>query len=142
MKKSLMALALLLPAMAMAQQKYTNDDLDIAAKRDAYTNADLQKLAPLPVQAQPAMPSAAVAPPVTDLEAEAAARQRAALAFDREMMEVEVRYWQDVIADAHRGLGGLNAYPRVGRDTAEARGRIVHLERQIHLLDEEISRLR
>ena len=142
MKKTLIALTLLLPAMAMAQQKYTNDDLDSAPSRDAYTNADLQKLAPLPVQGAPAAAMEAMPAPMVDRVAEDRARQRAAMMFDRDMIEAEIGYWQDVLGDAHRGMGSLNDYPRVGRDTAEARGRIIRLERQIFLLDEEMSRLR
>ncbi|MCZ6833003.1 MAG: hypothetical protein O7F11_04590, partial [Acidobacteria bacterium] len=122
MKKTLIAVALLLPAMAMAQDKYTNDDLDIAPQRDAYTNADLQKLAPLPVT------GAAVAPesmPVVVVDSAALALElgRDEMTLDLDMLNAEVGYWQDVIEVAHRGLGGINDYPRIGRDTAEARER-------------------
>ena len=141
MKNTVIAVALLLPAMAMAQQKYTNDDLDIAPKRDAYTNEDLKGLAPLPVtgtavMAEP-MPSVAV-----DRAAASLADQRANLMFDRDMMQAEIGYWESVIKTAFKGVGGINDYPRVGKNTAEARGRIVRLERHIYLVDEELSRLR
>ena len=140
MKKTLIAVALLLPAMAMAQQKYTNADLDIAPKSDAYTNEDLKGLAPLPVSG-PVMAEAMPAMPV-DRAAELLADQRADLMFDRDMIDAEIVYWENVIKTAFSGVGGINDYPRVGKDTSEARERIVRLERHIYLLDEELSRLR
>ena len=140
MKKIVIAVALLLPAMAMAQQKYTNADLDIAPKRDAYTNEDLKGLAPLTVSG-PVMAEAMAAVPV-DRAAEMLAGRKADLLFDRDMIEAEIGYWEAVIKTAFSGVGGINDYPRVGRDTAEARQRIVRLERHIYLVDEELSRLR
>jgi hypothetical protein len=140
MKKIVIAVALLLPAMAMAQQKYTNADLDIAPKRDAYTNEDLKGLAPLPVSG-PVMAEAMPAVPV-DRAAEMLAARKADLLFDRDMIEAEIGYWEAVIKTAFYGAGGINDYPRVGKDTAEARQRIVRLERHIYLVDEELSRLR
>jgi hypothetical protein len=142
MKKTLIALALLVPAMAVAQEKYTNADLDIAPKRDAYTNADLADLPPLPVQAAPAVAAPAPAPPAADRLAEARQMRRQEMAFDRELIEAEIGYWEGVIREAHSGRGGINDYPRVGSDTAEARDRIVRLERMLYMLEEEMSRLR
>jgi hypothetical protein len=141
MKKTMIAVALLLPALAMAQQKYTNADLDIAPKRDAYTNEDLKKLAPLPISGSMVAAEAMPAAPV-DRATEMLAQRRADLMFDRDMIEAEIDYWEAVIKTAFSGVGGINDYPRVGKNTAEARARIVRLERHIYLVDEEMSRLR
>ncbi|MCZ6745979.1 MAG: hypothetical protein O7C74_02045 [Acidobacteria bacterium] len=141
MKKTLIAVALLLPAMAMAQEKYTNDDLDIAPKRDAYTNADIRKLAPLPVTG-----SAVAAEPMPVVAADRAAlamtARRDEMFLDLDMLNAEIGYWEDVIDTAFRGVGGINDYPRIGRDTAEARERIIRLRRHIYLVEEELARLR
>ncbi len=141
MKKTLIALVLLLPAMAVAQEKYTNDDLDVGPKRDAYTNADLAKLAPLAVTAAAVAPEAMPAVKA-DRAALSMAARRDEMFLDLDMLNAEVGYWEDVIEAAHQGAGGINDYPRVGRDTAEARERITRLRRHIFLVEEEISRLR
>ena len=141
MKKTMIAVALLLPALAMGQQKYTNEDLDIAPKRDAYTNEDLKNLAPLPVSGPAVAAEAMPAAPV-DRAADMLAQRKADLLFDRDMIESEIGYWEAVIKTAFSGVGGINDYPRVGKNTAEARERIVRLQRHIYLLDEELSRLR
>jgi len=141
MKKTLIALALLLPAMAVAQEKYPNDDLDIAAKGDAYTNADVRKLAPLPVTG--AAVALAPMPVVTaDRATLALAARRDEMLLDLDMMNAEIGYWEDVIAAAQSGVGGINDYPRFGHDTAEARGSINRLRRHIFLAEENLSRLR
>ena len=143
MRKTLIALMLLVPALALAQEKYTNDDLDIPPKRDAYTNADLAKLPPLAVQAAPAAPAVAMPPVERDLAAEGLAARKADLAYDRDMIMAEIRYWQKVIKIAHSAYaGGANGYPNVGADTAEARTRIIRLQRMLYMLEEEDSRLR
>ena len=95
MKKIVIAVALLLPAMAMAQQKYTNADLDIAPKRDAYTNEDLKGLAPLTVSG-PVMAEAMAAVPV-DRAAEMLAGRKADLLFDRDMIEAEIGYQREMV---------------------------------------------
>lgn len=141
MKNTLIAVALLLPAMAMAQEKYTNDDLDIAPKRDAYTNADVRKLAPLPVTGPAVAPE--VMPAITvDRAAMVLAARRDEMFQDLDMLTAEIGYWEGVIAAAERGAGGINDYPRFGHDTAEARGRITRLRRHIFLVEEELARLR
>lgn len=141
MKKTLIAIALLLPAMAVAGEKYTNDDLDFAPKRDAYTNADLMKLAPLPVASSVAAsePMPVVAP---DRAARAMAARRDEMFLDLDMLDAEVGYWEDVLEAARWGAGGINDYPRIGRDTAEARERITRLQRHIFLVEEELALLR
>ena len=143
MRKTLIALLLLVPALALAQEKYTNDDLDIPPKRDAYTNADLERLPPLPVQAVPVAAAEAMPPVRRDLVAEDLEARKADLAYDRDMIVAEIRYWEKVIKIAHSAYaGGANAYPNVGGDTAEARTRIIRLQRMLYMLEEEQGRLR
>ena len=89
MRKTLIALLLLVPALALAQEKYTNDDLDIPPKRDAYTNADLERLPPLPVQAVPVAAAEAMPPVRRDLVAEDLEARKADLAYDRDMIVAE-----------------------------------------------------
>ena len=55
MKRYLVAAICLWPALAYAQQTYTNDDLKRIRLPGAYTNEDLQRLPPLAVQERPAV---------------------------------------------------------------------------------------
>jgi hypothetical protein len=143
MKKTLIALMLLVPALALAQEKYTNDDLDIPPKRDAYTNADLERLPPLPAQAEPVMAAEAMPAVKRDLATEDLEARKADMAYDRTMIEAEIRYWEKVIKIAHSArAGGPNGYPNVGGDTAEARTRIIRLQRLLYMLEEEQGWLR
>jgi hypothetical protein len=141
MKKILIALVLLVPALAVGQEKYTNADLDIPPKKDAYTNADIERLPPLPVQAAPAVAPRPVPLPPRDLAAERRAAQREVLDLDLEMVDVEIAYWKSIIDEAYSAAGSINDYPRKGAGSAEARQRLARLQRVRHMLVEEISRL-
>ncbi len=143
MKNAIVALALLAPVLAGAQEprKYTNADLSVPPKKDAYTNADLRRLPPLPVQSAPAAAPAALPPAPRDLAAEVRAQRLANLSLERDMIEAEMDYWQGVIKAAHSGAGGINDYPRIGSDTSEARERLAALKRALYLVNEEMVRL-
>ena len=140
MKRTLLALALLAPALAVGQEKFTNADLGRPPKADAYTNADLAKLPPLPVGRQVAR-QALPAPP-RDTRAEALAAVRDALRLERELIVAESGYWKDLMARARYPLGDRNSAPRVGPDTAEARARLKALDHQLFLVDTELELLR
>ena len=142
MKKAPLWLALFLvaPALTAAQEKYTNADLDkLTPRRDAYTNADLDRLPPLPGKAAAAVPSQ---PVHRDAGAEALREKVARQAerrLNRDLVVAEIDYWEDLIADAHHGLGSApNGYPQVGPDTGEAHERIKTLRRRLHMIDAEI----
>jgi hypothetical protein len=73
MKGIVVLAACLLPAAALAQQTYTNADLAKIEVPGAYTNQDLRRLAPLPVQKAPAAqvpPYVAPPPPATAYQAQ------------------------------------------------------------------------
>ena len=129
MKSTLVALALLVPALAAAQEP------------EKYTNADLRRLPPLPVQAAPAAAPESMPAMPRDLAAEIRTQRQANLALDRDMIEAEMKYWRGVLKAAHSGIGGINDYPRIGSDTAEARERLAALQRVLHLVNEEMVRL-
>ena len=141
MKKAPLWIALFLvaPALTAAQEKYTNADLDkLTARRDAYTNADLDRLPPLrgtavAVALQP-IPREAGAEALREQAARQAARR-----LNRDLVLAEIDYWQDLVADAHHGVGSApNGYPPVGGDTSEARQRIERLRRLLHMIDVEM----
>ena len=145
-RKLWVAVLLLAPAMAMAQEKYTNADLDkLRPSRDAYTNADLEKLAPLPVQGRALEP---LAPATVDLlrELDVVAAENAAYKRNRELdldlIAAEIRYWERI---RDRSLSGLssnpNDWPIAGPTTSIARNRIHALERLLHLVTVESERL-
>ena len=54
MKRVVVLMACLVPAVAFAQESYTNADLAKFQVPGAYTNQDLKRLPPLPVQKAPA----------------------------------------------------------------------------------------
>jgi hypothetical protein len=143
MKYTIAAVALLLPALALSQEapRYTNADLNIPPKKDAYTNADLRRLPPLPVQSAPAVATAPLPAPPRDLAGELRTQRLAGLSLQRDMIEVEMGYWQGILKSAHSGVGDINAYPRIGSDTAEARERLAALKRTLYLVNEEMVRL-
>ncbi|MFQ5719023.1 MAG: hypothetical protein ACE5IK_05705 [Acidobacteriota bacterium] len=133
----LIALALLVPALSVAQEKYTNADLArLTPQKDAYTNADLSRLAPLPQQAAPA----AAATPVRLVPPSPAERARADRQAARQVAHdqilAEIGYWEDIIATAHRPMtSDPNEYPHVGGDTSQARSRLVLLRRLLYMQD-------
>ena len=142
MRKTLICLCVLVPALAAAQEKYTNADLRRAPKRDVYTNADVAKLAPLPtrpaVAGEPVeMPMAA--PTRADLLWEARVSD---LELERDLTEEEMSWQQSLIDKAFSVGGGPNDWPLVGPDTAEARLRIESLRRRLHMLEAELNVLR
>lgn len=55
MKRIAVLMICLAPALAFGQQSYTNEDLAKFQVPGAYTNEDLKRLAPLPVQKAPAV---------------------------------------------------------------------------------------
>ncbi|MFQ5767539.1 MAG: hypothetical protein ACE5ID_06090 [Acidobacteriota bacterium] len=128
MKKLLIAVLVLVPAVAVGQQKYTNADLEHAPRQDAYTNADLKNLAPLPAgQLRPLQPI----PPVRLSRAsQARAEARADLFAELDSIEAEMRYWREIQRAARYPGVDRNAYPRFGSDTAEARQRLKELARE------------
>lgn len=141
MKKTLIALVVLVPAMAVAQEKYTNADLNIPPKKDAYTNADVERLPPLPVQRAP-LAQVAPLPRARDLDAEARSSRMRSLMEDRDAIQAEMTYLKALRKRARYPGVGRNAYPRFGSDTAEARQRLKALERNLFLLEEEMGHLR
>lgn len=142
-----LALVLLAPALTVAQEKYTNKDLkNIPAIRDAYTNADLARLAPVPMQERPiAAPEPMPRIQLTTAERDQLDRNawREDLYLRRDLVEAEIAYWEGVIHTASTGLtSSTNQYPQFGPDVAEAYQRIAILRRLVHMVDVEISLVR
>jgi len=142
MRKTLICLCVLVPALAAAQEKYTNADLRRAPKRDVYTNADVQKLAPLPTRPALAGEPEPMAPEPPSRATLLRDARVADLELERDLTEEEIAWQQSLIDKAHSVGGGPNDWPLVGPDTSEARLRIESLRRNLHMLEAELNVLR
>ena len=142
MRKALICLCVLAPALAVAQEKYTNADLRRAPRRDVYTNADVQKLAPLPTRPALAGEPEPMPPAPPDRATLLFEDRLADLELERDLTEEEIAWQWSLIDRAHSVGGGPNDWPLVGPDTAEARMRIDSLRRRLHMLEAELNLLR
>jgi hypothetical protein len=141
MKRVLVLAACLVPAAAFAQDSYTNADLAKFQVPGAYTNQDLKRLSPLPMQGKP---TAAAAPII-----EAPAPPTAAYQSYYDNLRGERDSLQDEI-DIEKGLvdfsesayaGDTRSYDvRLGY-RAQAAPIIRELNKRVALLDAQLSRL-
>ena len=141
MKKTLitlLAFAFLVPAVALGQVKYTNADLDIPPKKDAYTNADLG--APLPTQPSPikVLQPMPILPMLEEAREEAAYRAEQYQALDD--LDAEIRWWEGVLKVATTGLtSNPNQWPHYGSDTSEAQVRLQYLYRVRYMMESSMG---
>ncbi len=141
MKRYLCLLACLWPALASAQQTYTNADLVKLEVPGAYSNDDLRRLPPLAVQKSPAAatPILEVPPAPTALyqaEYDGLARSRSALAAERDFERARVDFSESALAGDDRAFA-----PRLGYRSRVA-SLMLELEKRIALLDHRIEDLR
>lgn len=128
-------------APVMAQQTYTNEDLEDFHIPGAYTNEDLEALEPLPVQEAPLFESepADMTPWIEAtlmLDAE-----YLALTHARDRLQAELDYELERIAIAYSPAGGgFTGSLRPGL-RSKLEGKLEYLRRQIYMLDWEIDRL-
>lgn len=140
MKRYLLLAACLWPGLAYGQQTYTNADLVKLEVPGAYTNEDLRRLPPSPVQRAPiAAPSAVALPqaPSADYQVicDNMRRARAALVDERDYEVGRVERSESALAGDSRSFE-----PRLGYRTRVAPF-IQELEKRIALLDRQIDRL-
>ena len=140
MKVSVVLLGLVWPVLTFGQQLYTNADLAKFDVPGAYTNQDLKRLPPLPVQKQPAFPL----PPYTPAPREDAAYQSAydSLKITREALAAEIDFEMGRIAFSESALAGDTSAiaPRLGYRASVA-PLILELEKRTALLDRQMDTL-
>ena len=140
MKRYLCLLACLWPALASAQQTYTNADLVKLEVPGAYTNDDLRRLPPLAVQKSPAAatPLLEVPPAPTALyqaEYDGLERSRSALAAERDFERARADFSESALAGDDRAFA-----PRLGYRSRVA-SLMLELEKRIAILDHQMETL-
>jgi hypothetical protein len=128
----------LAPAMAFADQTYTNADLAKFQVPGAYTNQDLKRLPPMPVQKRPAatLPAYEPAPvPTASLQA-----WHDSLKSERDALAAELCYEKSQVDFSESAFAGdTRSYDvRLGYRT-QATPLIRELEKRVTLLDRQID---
>lgn len=141
MKRLVVLGACLWPALALAQQTYTNADLAKFAVPGAYTNDDLRQLAPLAIQKVPAAVTPLLAIPQPSSEPFQASYDR--LRGTRAALEAEREFELARVASSESGFAGDSRgfTPRLGYAT-KVRPLMMELEKRIALIDRQIDDLR
>ncbi|HKB07922.1 MAG TPA: hypothetical protein VKF61_06580 [Candidatus Polarisedimenticolia bacterium] len=142
MKVSVVLVGLLWPAVAFAQQTYTNADLEKFDVPGAYTNEDLRRLPPLAVQRQAAVNLPPFVPVVSQAQLRlqktyddlGSIRDSLALELDLELSRVE--FSRSPFAGNPNSL----FEPRLGYG-AKVYTLILELEKRIAILDAEMEDL-
>jgi len=138
MKRVVVLLACLAPAMAFADESYTNADLAKFQVPGAYTNQDLKRLPPMPVQKAPAakLPAYEPAPvPAASLQAwyDSLKAERDALAAEMDYEKSQVDFSESAF------VGDTRSYDvRLGY-RAQATPLIRELQKRVTLLDLQIE---
>src|SRR5262245_27455646 len=104
MKRVIVLLACLAPAMAFADQTYTNADLAKFQVPGAYTNEDLKRLAPMPVQKAPV----ATVPPYEPAPVPTASLQSYydSLKIERDALQAELDYEKGLVDFSESAFAG------------------------------------
>ncbi|MFQ5878457.1 MAG: hypothetical protein ACE5JH_12370 [Acidobacteriota bacterium] len=141
MKRLMLVVVCLCPALAYGQRTYTNADLARFEVPGAYTNEDLRRLPPLAVQREPA----AKLPRFSPSPADRVGYQRAyeELMLRRAALLEELDYELEAIDFSESAFAGgtRDLKPRLGY-RAKVRHLVLELEKRIALLERSIDRLR
>lgn len=145
MKHAVVLAVWLVPAAALAQEAktYTNADLVKIEVPGAYTNQDLKRLPPLPVQKVQAPVAAHGAVPVVEAPApptEAFQAYFNSVRVDRDMLMSELQYEIDQVAFSESAFAGdtRSFDVRLGY-RAQARPLIQELAKRVALLDARLD---
>lgn len=141
MKVSVLLAGLVWPVLAFGQQVYTNADLAKFEVPGAYTNEDLRRLPPLPVQkqaAEPRLPLVAPGPPPEAISFynglyESLRQNREALAFERDYELERVEFSESPYAGDSQSFE-----PRLGYRT-RVLPLMMELEKRIAILDHQLE---
>lgn len=138
MKRVVVLMVCLAPAMAFAQESYTNADLAKFQVPGAYTNQDLKRLPPLPVQKAPAakLPAYEPAPaPSASLQAwyDSLKIERDALAAELEYEKGRVEFSESAFAGDSQSFDVRLGY------RCEATPLIRELTKRVTLLDMQME---
>jgi len=140
MKGIVVLAACMLPAAAFAQQTYTNADLAKFQVPGAYTNQDLKRLAPLPMQKAPA----AQLPAYEPLQVPAAAFQAHfdSVRDERDLLAAEIEHEKERVEFSESAFAGdTRSYEvRLGY-RAPATVWIRDLTRRVALLDARLEQI-
>lgn len=139
MKRVFALMVCLAPAMAFADQTYTNADLAKFQVPGAYTNQDLKRLSPMPMQKAPAAKLPAYEPegvPTASLQA-----WYDSLKDEREALAAELAYEKSRVEYSESAFAGdtLSYDVRLGY-RAQAVPLIRELEKRVALLDMQLER--
>lgn len=137
MRKILVVAAAFAATAALAQEKYTNADLDRIYVPGAYTNEDLKALPPIEVQEAPAQQLAA--PVVDTTERDLLLGRVRMLEERRAALARELAYEERIVSDVE-GPGG-NAPDRSFYAGYRSKSRRLReaLRKEIALVDQEIA---
>ena len=138
MKRVVLFMLCLAPAIAFADESYTNADLAKFQVPGAYTNQDLKRLPPLPVQKAPAakLPAYEPAPvPTASLQA-----WYDSLKAERDALAAEIDYEKSLVDFSESAFAGdTRSYDvRLGY-RAQARPLIIELQKRVALLDRQME---
>jgi len=138
MKRVIVLMVCLAPAMAFADETYTNADLAKFQVPGAYNNQDLKRLPPLPVQRRPAatLPAYEPAPvPTASLQAwyDSLKSERDALAAEMTYEKSQVDFSESAFAGDTRSYDVRLGY------RSQATPLIRELQKRVTLLDQQID---
>ena len=138
MKRIILLAVCLVPALVYGQQTYTNEDLIKIRVPGAYTNQDLRRLSPLPVQREPAaeVPEVSIPRPARvffQARYDSLYEARAALLTEIAIEEEKVAFSESAFAGDTSGPG-----PRLGYRT-KAFVLIEELEKRVDLLEAQME---
>jgi hypothetical protein len=140
MKWTVLFVACLVPALAYGQDTYTNEDLAKFQVPGAYTNKDLKRLPPLPVQGKPA----AELPRIEVPRAPVASFQVLynSLRAMRADLVAEIEYEKDRIAFSESAFAGDTREPGVRLGYRTKVGPLLNeLEKRVSLLTLRIEKV-
>lgn len=137
MKKILAFAALCAATGALAEEKYTNADLDRIYVPGAYTNEDLKALPPLEVQEAPALPL--VGPRVDTAERDRLLARIRMLEARRDAMARELAYEEERVRRSESAGGNSPDSSLFAGYRGKSRGLREALRKEIALLGHEID---
>ncbi len=137
MRAIIAAAAVLWATAGLAQEKYTNADLDRIYVPGAYTNEDLKALPPIEQQEAPAVPLAA---PVVDTRERDLLLERVRdLEERRAAVSRELAYEEGIVSRTYSAGGSSPEQAFFIGQRSKSRGLREALRKEIALLDQDIS---